>query len=689
MKWPKMGTSKNLLFITSTRSLLHGEKGEIDFLKVPLRSSTPIGNFILCFSLVLLFEIQSMAQSTSPYKKGKAIPEMYRVLPLGEVKPTGWIREQIQQNLQGFTGHLDSLAPDLILADDIYGKNRLSKKVKSKDVGALGVEGDWQVQFLWWNSETQSNWRDGYIRSAILANDSKHLAKIEKYIQQILATQDADGYIGIYDKELRYRFDNENGELWAKASLLRGLLAWYDYTKDKKILMAIERAAQDVMKHYPIYQSHPFYSTNPNVGGVTHGLTITDVIESLYRITGKQAYRDYCLFLYEDFSKQPLNEDAQYAKLVNDSIFLKGHSVHTYEHLRSLAAAYQASGNVDLKKAMDHFLAKIDWATTASGAAVGDEWIGGRKANATTRGYEYCSLHELMHSYLELFIKSGVPLYAERAEKLFLNPAQGARYPNGTAITYLKSDNSYALTGGLNGDTSDPHQTRFRYSPVHKEAAVCCVPNAGRIAPYYVQHMWLKGERSLVNGLLGPSEVKTNINGKPVTVIADTQYPSANSFKYTVTTTQNNFQLKIRKPQGLSKIAVSESYTEEDGFIVISKTWNGTQTVDITFYPEVVKHEDGNHETYFTYGGTVLALPIASVEIKTKTYPIKGFYDFSHTPQRLVVYEYIGEPVLQVEDKLQFKTVLFNPISKQNEMVELIPMGKTILRQITFKTANH
>ncbi len=47
-------------------------------------------------------------------------------------------------------------------------------------------------------------------------------------------------------------------------------------------------------------------------GGTSHGLTITDVFESLYHITGKEKYRDYCLFLYKDFSEQVLNEDAQY-----------------------------------------------------------------------------------------------------------------------------------------------------------------------------------------------------------------------------------------------------------------------------------------------------------------------------------------------------------------------------------------
>ncbi|MFN8340249.1 MAG: glycoside hydrolase family 127 protein [Cyclobacteriaceae bacterium] len=628
-----------------------------------------------------------MAQPVSPFEKIQPIAEKYQLLPIGEAIPGGWIREQIEENLRGFTGHLDTLAPDLILHDDIYGKNRLSKKVKSKDVGALGVAGDWQVQFLWWNSETQSNWYDGYIRSAILTNNSAHLSRAEKYVQHILATQDADGYIGIYDTDLRYRFENENGELWAKATVLRGLLAWYEYKQDPAVLMAIERAIQNVMDNYPAGQSHPFYSKNPNIGGTSHGLMITDVFESLYRLTDKQVYLDYCLFLYKDFSDQKLNEDAQYTKLVDGGLMLKGHSVHTYEHVRSLAAAYHASGNSALGNALDIFLKKIDTETTASGAGVGDEWIGGRKADATKRGYEYCSLQELMHSYLELFVKSGNPVLAERAEQIFLNPAQGARYPGGTGITYLKTDNSFYLTGGLNGDTSDPHQTRYRYSPVHKEAAVCCVPNAGRIAPYYVQYMWMKDERSLVNVFPGPGEVRTMINGKWVTVKETTGYPNDNKIALEVTATQNRFKLKIRKPAWATKISVSEKFSEEDGFIVIDNIWDGTRQVQLSFIPEVIIQRDINGETYFTYGSQVLAVPFESVEQRTKSYPITGFYDLSISPKNLVIYQYAGAPV-KVDRQGKITTKLLNPATAKLESVQLVPMSKTTLRQVTFKPAN-
>ncbi|MBS1491775.1 MAG: glycoside hydrolase family 127 protein [Bacteroidetes bacterium] len=614
----------------------------------------------------------------------KTISEEYTILPITSVKPEGWLREQIQKNLDGFTGRLDTLVPALILEDQIYGQNRLSKKIKNKNVGALGDAGDWQIQFLWWNSETQSNWRDGYIRSALLTNDEHHLRKLSQYIRYILSTQDKDGYLGIYDDDIRYKFDNENGELWAKSSLLRGLLAWYEYTGDKNVLNAIERAIQNVMDNYPATASHPFYSKQPNVGGTSHGLTITDVLESLYRITGNKKYQDYCLFLYKDFSEQALNEDVQYLKLINDTLPLKGHGVHTYEHVRSVAAAYMASGHPQLKKALDSFLKKIYKETTASGAAVGDEWIRGIGADATQRGYEYCSLQELMHSYLSLMVKFGDQSMADKAEKIFFNAAQGARHPEKSCIAYLKSDNSYEMTGGLNGETRDKNQTRYSYSPVHQEVAVCCVPNAGRIAPYFVQHMWLKTDHSIVAALLGPSMVTTSIGNDTISIKEETYYPFGNIIRFEVTA-HSQFALKIRKPDWVSAFLLTEGYREENGFIIIEKNWSGTQTVELKFNPEVVVREDINHEKYFTYGALVLAHPIEALEQRGKSFPLAGFYNYKYLPKEKVEYLYAHEKVLADPVQLKFKTLLINARTKQKDTVYLVPMKETILRQITFK----
>ncbi|MEP6951170.1 MAG: beta-L-arabinofuranosidase domain-containing protein [Ginsengibacter sp.] len=649
------------------------------------------GVFILCMAVTLISARSSYCQpGTLPYKKIKAIPETFEQLPFSAIKPGGWLKKEIEKSLDGFTGHLDSLVPSLVVDDDIYDKNRLTKHVKSKDVGALADAGDWQVQFLWWNSETQSNWWDGYIRSAVLAGDKEHLARIRDYVERILATQDKDGYLGIYDKELRYKFNNENGELWAKTTLLRGLLAWYEYTNDQKILIAIERAVQNVMVNYAENASHPFYSVKPDDGGLTHGLVFTDVLEHLYRVTKKERYRSYCLFLYKDFSTQILNEDAQYKKLVDPNYILKGHGVHTYEHVRPVAAAYYASGNQLLGEALNGFLNKINQTTTVSGGPVGDEWIAGHKADETTTGYEYCSLQELMNSYEDLLSKTGESKFGDRTEQLFFNAAQGARDPGQSCIAYLKTDNSYYMTGGLNGDTTKKKQTRYSYSPVHQDAAVCCVPNAGRITPYYVQNMWMRDKQGLVASLLGPCEVNTIVKGRKVYIQENTSYPFDYSIDFTIEINQPaTFDIKIRKPSWVTKFSVSAGWVEKDGFIIIHKTWENNDKVTIQFFPGPMAKTGLNNEYYFTYGALVLGHPIESTATITKEYALKGFHDFQYKPVSLVVYQYINanESKVTIENKnrLEFATMMFNPITQKNDSIELVPMGNTILRQVSFR----
>ncbi|HFT5403281.1 TPA: glycosyl hydrolase, partial [Escherichia coli] len=128
------------------------------------------------------------------------------------------------------------------------------------------------------------------------------------------------------------------------------------------------------------------------------GLTITDVFYRLYEITNNIEYLSYCLWLYEDYSAGCVSEqDLQYKNVIDPGYLLKGHGVHTYEHIRALAIA--ASQRPQYQTALDIFLSQLKYYLTPSGAPIGDEWITGRTANATYTGYEYCSVHELFSTY--------------------------------------------------------------------------------------------------------------------------------------------------------------------------------------------------------------------------------------------------------------------------------------------------
>jgi len=614
------------------------------------------------------------------------VDEKYQILPFGSIKPTGWLKSQMQKDVAGFVGNLDKLVPDLI-NDPIYSSGRLHKNSTIKDLGN-NKEGDAEGsdQYKWWNSETQSNWWDGYIRNVILLNDKAGLLKVEQYVQRVLKSQDEDGYIGIYDKELRYNFNSENGELWSKATMFRGLLAYYEYSNDNKVWQALVKAVDNVMINYPIGKSSPFSSGKAFNGGVSHGLTFTDVLDKMYQITGNKKYVDYALFLFQDFSKTFQSEkDVQLSNILNLDYKLQSHGVHTYEHLRPLLVATYAGNNSELKKALEIYIRRIEQATTVTGGAIGDEWIAGRSADATHIGYEYCSLHELLDSYTVLLQKQGNLKTAETIETIFYNAAQGSRNPNHSCIAYLKTDNSYEMMGTKNGEVEpNRNQTRYKYSPAHQDVAVCCNPNAGRITPYFIEKSWLKeNENTLVNMLLMPNSVAVKIQNQFIKIETVTEYPYGHTFNFKISNPNNvSFIIKIRKPTWATKVITNESYVLENDLIVIDRKIGQQDSIVMEFSAEVQIKEDINKEKYFSYGALFYAKPIEAVEYRGKSY-FTQFNDLTYKPINASRFEFIEDH----QARFSNGQIILNAKNKTNNQLEkitLIPFGKTILRQVSF-----
>ncbi len=612
--------------------------------------------------------------------------EKFQRLPFGSIKPTGWLKVQMQKDMAGFVGNLDRLVPDLI-NDPIYGEGRLRKNSISKDLGNLksgDAAGD--EQYKWWNSETQSNWWDGFIRNALLLDDKYAIEKIKIYIKQILATQDEDGYLGIYDTEMRYKFISENGELWSKATLFRGLLAYYEFSHDQNVWNSLVKAVDNVMQNYPVNQSQPFYAGNDFSGGVAHGLTFTDVLDRMYQLTGDIKYRDYALFLYLNFSENYSSEkDGQLVNILNPDYKLQSHGVHTFEHLRPLIVSAYTSGNSDLEKALEIYLARIKNATTITGGAIGDEWIAGRTADATKTGYEYCSLQELLDSYTVLLQKNGNSKIADEIETIFYNAAQGSRNPQHSCIAYLKTDNSFEMLGTKNGEIEpDRKQTRYKYSAVHQDVAVCCSPNAGRISPYFLQSSWFKeGENMLVAALLMPNILETSLNNLKLKIENKTNYPFENQFIFKIRLENPTaFKLKIKKPAWVKSIKTNEKFCVEDEYIVIERYFLKEDKIELEFTADVLVKEDLNHEKYFTYGALIFAWPIASDEQKGREYA-PGFDDLMYAPKVATRYGFIKQHQAKFKDG-KIIVNLKNLATQKIEKVELIPFGKTILRQVSF-----
>ncbi len=632
----------------------------------------------------------------------KRTPELQatRFLPFGATKPAGWIRAQMSRDLEnGFVGHLDELVPDLIQRDDIYGADRLTKTARIKELGVVAKESQWEVQFLWWNSETQSNWLDGILRSALLLDHPIFLEKAHTQIERLLATQDEDGYLGIYAPDLRFNFTGENGELWAQASLFRVLLGWYEATEDESVLTAIRRAVDVTMRAWPIGQSHPF-DVKDDFAGVGHGLVFTDVLDRLYQLAADEQYLAYARWLYEEYSRQPLSQDdIQIANLLNPDYRFKAHGVHTYEQLRSLLIAAVAADDSQLDAALAAALAKLEICLTPSGAPIGDEFIAGREADAGETGYEYCSIHELFDTYTHLLQKTGDFRWADRAEWLFFNAAQGARHPSEPSIAYLKTDNSFSMTGPLHPDDPQDEQNpqiRYKYSPVHQDVAVCCVPNAGRIAPYYVKAMWLRSEDGFVKALYGASEFQTEINGVNIKITETTHYPFDLNIHFQVDVSEPvEFTISFRKPAWSTSFTLTgvDEFSVRGNLIQVRKNWQSGEQLSLRFEARV-QVQPWRDEFIIRYGPLLFCLPLDGDAHPGREYA-PGFRDAYYTlasPTHLNLHLPL-QPAFMLErypfkpdqpfDSLVLKGSLLDARGDAH-LIQLVPLGGSILRRVTF-----
>ena len=640
-----------------------------------------------------------------------ALPAAFTNLPAGDLRPGGWIKAMLQQDLsEGFVGRLDQLVPRQF-SDDLFGARRRLTPADRPPAGTQVLTGaEWELSMQWWNGETQGNWWEGYLRTAFLAGDQAAIAKTEKFVRHILATQDPDGYLGIYGPAMRYQHPGDNGELWTQTTLFRALLADYEYTGDPAVLRAVVRAMDVTMARYNEGAANPFH-VKKDYGGVSHGLMLTDVCETLARLTGEAKYDRYAVYLYREFSRYFINPqfaDVRYAALVDPAYKYIGHGAHTFEHLRSLLLAARATGYPELAAAYASALRKLDRCLLPGGAGFGDEWLAGREASADRTAAEFCGMLELRNFYASALQKTGDIAWADKAETLTFNGMLGARDEHGHGITYCKTDNCYVLDrkSPRSGFTED--DVRYKYSPTHDDAAVCCNPNYGKSLPYYVSNMWLQAGDGLVAVLYGPMTLATHWQGRAVRIQETTDYPFSDTVDFTLQLDQPaEFSLRLRQP-GWTKAAHVEApgatVTMLDGYFVVRKRWQSGDRVRLVLANEIRPFAAGADQVALRRGAFIFALRIPSRTQVTRQYPLGGFTDYlvwptSEAYQSLVLDAAqrgagYGFKFVNTTDGLNpwyggqtflTGTMVETKTGRPTE-VKLVPMGSTQLRKVTFAT---
>jgi len=590
-----------------------------------------------CFGLLISALIISGCGKKDINTNYKSNPEplfhnAYIKLPLGTVKPSGWLKSQLENQAAGLTGNLDDFWPDL---------------VNSSWRGGNGEAWERGPYFL-----------DGLVPLAYLLNDERLISKVKNWIEPIIASSSDTGWYG----------PAKNKDRWPLAVANKVLMQYYEATGDKRALNVLTKYFRYLHDSKPDWPDKEWRGVRAMENAVTGYWLYRQTGEPwiLETIASIQKNSSDWTTYYEKFpwdsaavadKKIPLNwgPDGLTAHVVNNAMAIK------YPGLW-----YQQSKDERFKKAVFSGIKKYDLNHgQAGGRFSGDEHLSGK---SPSQGTELCSIVEYMFSLEELYQIFGNSKLADRLEILAYNSLPGTTTPDMWAHQYDQQANQVLVSGAkrdwtTNGDYSNIYGLMPNFA--------CCLANMHQGWPKYVESMWMAtNDNGLALVTFGPSTVKARVgNGIEVTINEETDYPFNGSVKLTINTEKTvRFPMDLRIPGWADSVSIrfkNKSIKIKNlPIFKIKERWkNGDQIfIELPMHLRIEKRY--NNSLALLRGPLYLSLQInkeyKSVKINYDNFGYKGSVDWEIDP---------GSPwnyglVIDKTNVMHGMKVTENPVSK-------------------------
>ena len=434
-------------------------------------------------------------QQTTPqpvFNRAPLVEAPYAQLPLGEIKPEGWLGEQMQTMLNGMTGNLDELY-ELVCGDNNAW---------------LGGEGD-----AW---ERGPYWIDGALPMAYIMGDEALKQKSMKWVEAILASQKESGSFGPdTDRPYIYGMQRSNAlDWWPRMVTLKILQQYYMATADERVV--------DFMTKYFHYQLAELPKTP--LGNWTFWATERAgdnllIVHWLYNITGDEKL----LQLGEILHQQSADWTARFT--TDDHLFRQNsiHCVNLGQGFKEPVIWWQQSKEAKFLAAPQEALRRIRQTIGfPTGLWAGDELI---HFGDPTRGSELCTATEMMYSLEEMYRITGDNTYADLLERITYNALPTQITDKGDARQYYQQINQVEVTRKPRNFSTPHHNTDILFGVL--SGYPCCTCNLHQGWPKFVQNLWLKSNAGGVAAMVyAPSSLSTTVaNDVKVNIEEQTCYP--------------------------------------------------------------------------------------------------------------------------------------------------------------------
>ncbi len=423
-------------------------------------------------------------------------------LPVGAIKPKGWIEKTLLLQKEGLSGNLVEISAWLDKQNNAW----------------LGTGTD----YGW---EEVPYWLKGYGNMAYIFEDKKMLAETKEWIEAVFKSRREDGYFGPYIEK------SDKPDLWGNMIMVWCLQSYYEYSNDQRVI--------DLMTGYFKWQLNlPDDMFLKDYWENSRGGDNLLSIYWLYNITGDK-------FLL-DLAEKTHRHTADWRQR---STLPNWHNVNIAQCFREPATYFMLSkDSADLIATYNvHHLIRNTFGQVPGGMFGADE--NARMGYIDPRqGTETCGFVEQMASDEILLRITGDPFWAEHCETVAFNSYPASLMPDLKALRYITSPNHTI------SDSKNHHpgiDNRGPFLSMNPFSSRCCQHNHGQGWPYFIEHLMLatpdNGVAAVIYGAC-TATVKV-ADGKTVEILQETNYPFEESIRFTINPFENaSFPFYLRIP---------------------------------------------------------------------------------------------------------------------------------------------
>lgn len=492
-------------------------------------------------------------------------------LPVGSIRPAGWVGRYLQLQRDGLTGHLGEISAWL----DKHNNAWLTK----------GGDHGW---------EEVPYWLKGYSDLAYILNDKAMLAETKTWIEAILKSQREDGAFGPVNMH------GDKPELWAQMIVLSTLQTYYEHSGDERVLKLMTNYFRWQMT-IPDDKFLEDYWENSRGGDNLYSVLW------LYNRTGDKFLLDLAHKIHRNT-----------ANWTNPTSLPNWHNVNIAECFREPATYYMLTGDPKMLHASYNVqsLVRRTFGQVPGGMFGADE--NARMGYIDPRqGVECCGMVEQMASDEIMLRFTGDPAWADNCEDVAFNTFPASVMPDFKALRYITSPNmvqSDSKNHNPGIDNSGPFLSMNPFS------SRCCQHNHAQGWPYYSENLiYATPDNGIAAVIYGACTADVMVaDGKKVTVSEVTNYPFDENIAFTIDKGKAAFPFYVRIPKWTRGAEVCVNSERVDArlmggkYLVVNREWKKGDKLTLRFPMHLSMRvwQVNKHSVSLDYGPLTLSLKI-------------------------------------------------------------------------------